>query len=100
MSRGYARLGDSTQGTCSEHSPPLKTGGKIITASGNSIVNNRGIARLGDTVQADCGHTSKIITASGTVKVNNRGVARLGDKIGDGPYDATIITASPNTFTT
>lgn len=100
MARGVARLGDTTDGTCSHssHSSPIKVSGKIITASGNVSANNRKVARLGDTVETDCGHTSVIITASGNTSVNNIHTARLGDTIGDGPYDAVIITASPNVF--
>jgi uncharacterized Zn-binding protein involved in type VI secretion len=99
MARGVARLGDTTQGTCSHPShEPKEVTGKIITASGNVSANNRKVARLGDTVETDCGHTSIIITASGNSSDNNKHTARLGDKIGDGPYDAIIITASPNVF--
>lgn len=103
MSRGVARLNDSTLGTCSHpsHAPRTATG-KIITASGNVNVNNRPTARLGDTVLTDCGHTSVIITASGTVgSTSERGVqvARLGDQIGNGPYSAVIVTASGNVST-
>jgi len=100
MARGVARLGDTTQGTCSHssHASPIETTGKIITASGNVSANNRKVARLGDTVETDCGHTSIIITASGNSSANSKHTARLGDKIGDGPYDAVIITASPNVF--
>jgi uncharacterized Zn-binding protein involved in type VI secretion len=100
MARGVARLGDTTQGTCSHssHASPIETTGKIITASGNVSANNRKVARLGDTVETDCGHTSIIITASGNSSDNSKHTARLGDKIGDGPYDAVIITASPNVF--
>jgi uncharacterized Zn-binding protein involved in type VI secretion len=103
MSRGVARLHDRTLGTCSHPSHlPITVGGKIITASGTVNVNNRKTARLGDTVLTDCGHTSIIVTASGTVSsTTERGtkVARLGDSIGNGPYVATIITASTDTFT-
>jgi uncharacterized Zn-binding protein involved in type VI secretion len=101
MTRGVARLGDRTTGTCSDpvHTIPITTGGTIITASSNVSANNRKVARLGDTVQTDCGHTSLIITASPNVDSNSKlGVARLGDKVGAGPYDATIITASGDTF--
>lgn len=100
MARGVARLGDTTHGTCSHssHPSPIETTGKIITASGNVSANNRKVARLGDTVETDCGHTSIIITASGNSSDNSKHTARLGDKIGDGPYDAVIITASPNVF--
>lgn len=98
MIRGIARLGDLTHGTCYAHETPLTTNGRIITASPDTIINNRGVARLGDTVMADCGHTSVIITSSPNTVINNRGVARLGDQIGSGPYIATIITASPDTL--
>lgn len=97
MSRGVARLNDRTFGTCSAHPAPLVTGGRIITASGDTKANNRGIARLNDIVLADCGHTSKIITASPNHKTNNRPTARLNDSIGAGPYSARIITASGDT---
>jgi uncharacterized Zn-binding protein involved in type VI secretion len=100
MSRGVARLGDKTFGTCSHPSHrPLSIGGKIITASGNTNCNNKPVARLGDTVLTDCGHTSIIITASPNGESNtNGGTARLGDLIGAGPYSARIITASGDTF--
>lgn len=94
MSRGVARLGDKTFGTCSAHTTPITVGGIIITASPTVTANNRAAARLGDLVQADCGHISRIITSSSSVDSNQRGIARLGDKVGAGPYDATIITAS------
>jgi uncharacterized Zn-binding protein involved in type VI secretion len=103
MSRGIARLHDRTFGTCSHPSHgPIQIGGKIITASSNVKVNSRRTARLGDTVLTDCGHTSEIITASGTISsTTERGkkVARLGDEIGNGPYSASIITASTDTRT-
>jgi uncharacterized Zn-binding protein involved in type VI secretion len=95
MPRGAARLNDLTLGDCAIHGPNIK--GKIITASSNTIVNNRGVARLNDTVQADCGHTAKIVTGSGTVNVNNRPYARLNDEVGNSPYTAKIITASSDT---
>jgi uncharacterized Zn-binding protein involved in type VI secretion len=97
--RGVARLTDRTFGTCSAHRSPISVGGTIITASGNVYANNLAVARLGDTVQADCGHTSVIITASPNVDGNSKsGTARLGDSVGNGPYSATIITASSDTF--
>lgn len=95
MSRGTARLNDQTLGDCAIHGPNI--GGKIITASSDTKVNNRGVARLNDTVLADCGHTATIITGSGTVKVNNRLHARLNDAVGNSPYTAKIITASGDT---
>lgn len=100
--RGVARLADLTDGVCYHpvHLVPLPIGGKIITASGDTIDNNRPVARLGDTVLADCGHTSIIITAAPTVTTNSRGTARLNDLVGSGPYIARIITASTNTNAT
>jgi uncharacterized Zn-binding protein involved in type VI secretion len=101
MKRGCARLGDTTQGICSDssHRNPIKVNGKIITASSNVIANNKQVAIVGDLVKADCGHTSHIITGSTTnATVNGKLIARLGDKIKDGPYEATIITASTDIF--
>jgi uncharacterized Zn-binding protein involved in type VI secretion len=101
MNRGCARLGDTTQGICSDssHDQPIKVNGKIITASSNVTANNRQVAIVGDVVKADCGHKSHIITGSTTtVKVNGKLTARLGDKVKDGPYDAKIITASTDVF--
>ena len=96
MSRAIARLNDQTMGNCSEHGNDI--GGKITSASPNVTANSRGVARLGDKVLADCGHEAVIITASPTVSANQRGVARLSDQVGNSPYTAKIITASPNTF--
>jgi uncharacterized Zn-binding protein involved in type VI secretion len=98
-SRGVARLNDRTIGTCSHpsHPPIPNMGGKIITASSDTKANRRGIARLNDVVLTDCGHRSKIISGSGTTKTNNRPTARLNDAVGQGPYRATIITASGDT---
>ena len=96
MSRGIARLNDQTMGNCTEHGNDI--GGKITSASPNVSINNRGVARLGDKVLADCGHEATIITASPSITANQRGVARLDDQIGDSPYTAKIITASPDTF--
>ena len=101
MSRGCARLGDSTRGMCSHesHDKPIKISGKIVTASSNINANNRQVAMVGDVVKADCGHTSHIITGSAAnTSVNGKLSARLGDKVKDGPYDAIIITASPDVF--
>lgn len=96
---GVARLGDRTFGTCTAHNSPISVGGTIVTASGDTFVNNRPSARLGDKVLTDCGHTGLIVTASPTVDNNTRGgVARLGDMIGSGPYTAKIISASSDTF--
>lgn len=98
MSRGFARLGDRTIGTCSCHKNPITVGGTIVTASTDTVANNMGVARLGDTVLADCGHTGIIVSASEVTITNNRGTARLGD-VTDGCYVATIITASQDTLT-
>lgn len=101
MTKGVARLGDKTHGTCSHpsHVPPIEVGGTIITASGTVYANNKPVARLGDTVLTDCGHTSIIITSDpDAVSEGHGGSARLGDLIGAGPYSAKIITASGDTF--
>ena len=96
---GIARVGDLTDGICyhPDHSPPLRTQGRILTSSGDVNVNNRPIARAGDLVQADCGHISKIITSSPDSGGNSKGIARLNDLVGDGPYEARIVTGSPDT---
>lgn len=106
MARGAARLGDLTHGYCfhEDHDDEegydsnigYETLGQIITASPDSEANNRGVARVGDVVLTDCNHISHIITGSPNSEANNRGIARLGDMIGDGPYDAIIITSSPD----
>lgn len=96
--RPVARLNDKTFGVCSAHTHPISVKGKIISASTDTLANNRGVARLNDTVLADCGHTSKIISASEDTLTNNRGTARLNDKVGAGPYSAKIITGSTDTF--
>ena len=95
MARGVARLNDATLGDCAVHGPGIR--GKIITASGDTVCNNRGVARLNDTVLADCGHRAQIISGSPTQKTNNRLTARLNDKVGRSPYTARIITASGDT---
>jgi uncharacterized Zn-binding protein involved in type VI secretion len=97
--RAVARLGDKTFGTCTAHVVPISIGGTIITGSADTLVNGLPIARLGDQVLTDCGHTSVIVTADSSTPVNSKpGTARLGDSVGDGPYTATIITASKDTF--
>jgi uncharacterized Zn-binding protein involved in type VI secretion len=92
---GIARLGDSTIGSCRVHGPDIR--GTIISASTDTIVNNRGTARLGDTVLAECGHQGTIVSASSTTLCNGRGTARFGDNI-SGIYTATIISASTDNF--
>ena len=97
--RPVARLGDKTTGTCTAHIIPIDVGGTIITGSPDTLVNGLPIARHGDEVEADCGHKSVIVTADLSTPVNGEpGTARLGDSVGDGPYTATIITASEDTF--
>ncbi len=100
MARPVARLGDRTIGKCShsDHNHPKTVGGKIITASGDTLANNRGVARLNDKVLTDCGHVSRIITGSTDTLTNNRSTARINDKVGNGPYRAKIITGSTDTF--
>jgi len=93
MTRGIARLGDSTDGYCTKHK--RKVSGTIISASPDHQCNGRGVARLDDTVLADCGHTGTIVSASANVSCNGRGIARLGDST-TGDYQATIISASPD----
>lgn len=101
MSRAFSRVGDRTWGICRDpsHNRPIEIGGVIITASPDSTINNRAAARLGDLVESDCSHISRIITCSPDVTSNNRGQARIGDRVGDGPYEAVIITGSGNTDT-
>jgi uncharacterized Zn-binding protein involved in type VI secretion len=98
MSRGFARVGDQTTGTCSHpsHSPPITVGGKIITGSEDYLINDKRAARIGDTVRTNCGHTGKIVTGDENSIVNDRRQARLGDKVA-GDYSAEIITASNDT---
>jgi len=100
MAKGVARVGDRTDGTCShaDHLTPITTGGTITSGSPTIIVNDMPCARLGDTVTTDCGHTSVIIGASGDVIGDEPAVARDGDPVGNGPYIATIISASPDVF--
>jgi hypothetical protein len=100
MSKQTARLNDRTFGTCYHPShPPLRIGGKIITASSNIFVNGRQLARHGDLVESDCGHISEIITASFVNRDNTKpGTARITDRVGNGPYIAEIITGSGDTF--
>jgi|AntRauTorcE11898_2_1112593.scaffolds.fasta_scaffold35213_2 uncharacterized Zn-binding protein involved in type VI secretion len=102
MSRGLARFGDRTFGTCTHpsHLSPISIGGTIVGGSGTVTSNNISNARLGDQVITDCGHLDVIINGSPTVTANNIGVARLGDQTGGlGTYFATIITASPTATT-
>ena len=105
MSRGIARIGDRTLGTCyhdSHISPVSDMGGTIITGSPNMQDQSKPIARLDDLVETDCGHIDAINSSSGTI-TNDAGltkkVARLSDTVGrDGVYEASIITASTVTF--
>lgn len=92
---GIARLGDSTTGYCKIHQ--IQVSGTIVSASTNVGCNGMGVARLGDIVLAECGHTGTIVSASSTDYCNGMGVARLGDTI-DGDYEATIVSASTDTF--
>lgn len=92
--RGVARLGDRTLGNCAIHGPNI--GGTIVTASSDTIVNDRGLARLSDEVLADCTCESLIITACTTVMCNQLGVARLADQVYGPSYVAQIVTCSPN----
>lgn len=94
--RGVARLGDRTQGSCSQHGSNV--GGTIISCSGNYIANDRGVARLADVVLADCGHQALIITACSTVQANDRGVARLNDLVKGQEYTGVIVSASTDTM--
>ena len=110
MSRGVARLGDSTIGDCKKHGPNIP--GKIITASSDVTANNRPAARIGDKVKAECGCESPIVTAKGDVTANDRGIARIGDMVGGPrsgggfdinstdpyPYRAEITTGSSDTL--
>lgn len=99
MSRGAARLNDKTLGVCSHPSHiPQTVQGRIITASGDTIVNGRPVARLGDKVLSSCGHIGIICTAATSENTNKKvGTARLNDKT-TGFYKARIITASSDTF--
>lgn len=97
MSKGVARLGDTTSGTCyhPSHLVPISVSGTITSASSTYIVNGRGAARLDDQVTTSCGHTDYINSASGTCIADPKPVARLGDTVGkNGIYIATITSAS------
>jgi len=100
MSRGAARLNDKTLGVCSHpsHPAPITVRGRIITASGSTLVNNRPVARLGDKVLSDCGHIGVICTSATSEDYDRKaGTARLNDKT-TGVYKARIITASSDTL--
>ena len=98
MARGVAKVGDRTYGTCTAHITPITTGGTITTGSPTIVVNDQPCARLGDIVLADCGHTSVITSASSIVIGDEPPIARINDTVGNGPYTATIISASSDVF--
>ena len=98
MSRGVARVGDRTYGTCTAHEPHEDHWGKITSGSPTIVVNDKPCARLGDTVTADCGHTSVITSASSIVIGDEPPIARINDTVGNGPYTATIISSSSDVF--
>ena len=95
---GVARIMDRTYGVCYAHKRPITVGGTIITGDPQTNADGLPVSRLGDTVLADCGHTSKIVTGSVPTFSSGIFVARLGDSVADGPYIATIITASTDVF--
>lgn len=102
MSRGLARTGDRTFGTCvhPSHERPIQVGGTIVTGAPSVTAGNIADARITDLVVTDCGHTDIIISASPGVTSRNLGTARLGDATGGfGIYFSTIITASTNVTT-
>lgn len=100
---GIARKDDRTDGTCfhPSHDPPLSTGGTITTGSSSVSLNGKPIARKGDTVVADCGHSSEITSGSQSVTSAGLGedIARLNDAVGNGPYIASITSASTTVST-
>ena len=100
---GIARKDDRTGGTCyhPSHETPLSTEGTITTGSPTVSVNGKPVARKGDTVVADCGHESQITGGSSAVITSGaeQNIARLNDTVGNGPYEATIITASTTVST-
>jgi|PlaIllAssembly_1097288.scaffolds.fasta_scaffold07233_4 uncharacterized Zn-binding protein involved in type VI secretion len=98
MSRGIARLGDTTLGICKCHRRPLRVEGRIISASTDVLTNGRGTARLGDVVIAKCGHGGVINSASTKTLTNGRGTARQGDTF-SGCYTGRILSASTDRFT-
>jgi len=102
VSRGLARAGDRTYGTCfhPSHSSPNPTGGTIISGAPSVTSSNISDARIGDLVVTDCGHLDVIISGSPTVTADNIGTARVGDQVGArGIYIATIISGDPRTTT-
>lgn len=102
MSRGLARVGDRTFGTCRHpsHSSPIQVGGTIISGAPSVTASNISDARIGDLVVTDCGHLDVIISASPTVISNSVGTARVGDLTGGrGIYSAVIISGDPRTTT-
>lgn len=102
MSRGLARVGDRTFGTCSHpsHSSPIQIGGTIISGAPSVTSGNIADARIGDGVITDCGHFDVIISGSPTVISNGIGTARVGDRTGGrGIYNAVIITGDSRTTT-
>jgi len=105
MSRGLARLGDRTIGTCvhPSHFPvpgPLNIGGTIVVGTPGVTSGNLPDARMTDLVVTDCGHTDMIITGSVGVTSSILGTARLGDSTGGfGIYFGTIIAGDSNATT-
>ena len=80
-----ARLGDT-----STH------GGRIVTASEDTICNGRGVARVGDWLDCGVHGLTRIITGSPDVICNGRPVARIGSLCECG---AVISSGSEDTLT-
>jgi len=102
MSRGLARIGSRTFGTCSHpsHRRPIQVGGTLITGAPTVTTGNLPDARIGDSVVTDCGHVDLVISGSTTVTSNILSTARIGDSTGAlGIYVAIIITGDPKTTT-
>ena len=97
MGLSLARTGDPTFGVCTQHDPPIETGGMVLTGSGNVIANGFGACRFGDIILSYCNHTGMVITCSGNVMINGAGAGRASDYF-SGQYSGTILLGSGNVF--
>ena len=97
MGQPVARVGDSVQYCCQIGDDIICGTGFISGGSPNVKANTQDVARNGDPVNCGPCGTGNII-ASGQTNVNGIKIALIGDTVILPTGSGTIVSASPNVF--
>jgi uncharacterized Zn-binding protein involved in type VI secretion len=96
MPKQIARVGDSWNGMCTNHSgPPIPVSGNIASSPQDfSFDEGRLIAVETASCPASCGHVANLIASSILTRINGMKVGLIGDQVIGAGIQGNVVSAS------